>query len=232
MVTQKLYRTGGQRCPVAAYELLISKRPAELKDHGPLYLSPFRKEGQWSKSPVWFSKASLGVHSIDNFVNRMAVAASLDVTKKHYTNHSIRKTTVKKLKKAGVSATEIMAITGHKNQQSLTDYDELDDDDHLCLSRTLSSETTTSKQLAQGPLPDHTIHIPPAFNPLQPLNPPISTPNYVMQSGPVFNIQNSTVIFGPSSSCSLSQQLQQNHHSHKAHKRAYILDSDSDSDSD
>ena len=76
----------------------------------------------------------------------MAVAASLDVTKKHYTNHSIRKTTVKKLKKAGVSVTEIMAITGHKNQQSLTDYDELDDDDHLRLSRILSSETTTSKQ--------------------------------------------------------------------------------------
>ena len=74
-----------------------SKCPAELKDCGPLYLSPLRKERQWSKSPVWFSKASIGVHSIDNFVNRMAVAAGLDVTKKHYTNHSIRKITVKKL---------------------------------------------------------------------------------------------------------------------------------------
>ena len=62
------------------------------------------------------SKASLGVHSIDNFVNEMAVAAGLEVTKKYYTNHSIRKTTVKKLKKAGVSVIEIMAITGHKNQ--------------------------------------------------------------------------------------------------------------------
>ena len=129
MVTQKLYRTGGQRCPVAAYELLILKRPTELKDHGPLYLSPLRKERQRTKSPVWFSKTSLGVHSINNFVNKMAAAAGLDVTKKHYTNNSIRKTTVKKLKKAGVSATEIMAITGHKNQQSLVDYDELDDED-------------------------------------------------------------------------------------------------------
>ena len=90
MVTQKLYRTGGQRCPVAAYELLILKRPTELKDHGPLYLSPLRI---WSKSPVWFSKASPGVHSIDNFVNKMAVAAGIDVGNKHYTNHSIRKTT-------------------------------------------------------------------------------------------------------------------------------------------
>ena len=52
MVTQKLYRTGGQRCPVAAYKLLISKCPAELKDYGPLYLSALRKERQWSRSPV------------------------------------------------------------------------------------------------------------------------------------------------------------------------------------
>ena len=63
-----------------------------------------------------------------------------------------------------MSATEIMVITGHKNQQSLTDYDELDDEDHLRLSRILSSEMTTSKQLEQGPLPprlrySHATHI-------------------------------------------------------------------------
>ena len=51
------------------------------------------------------SKASHGLHSIDNFDNRIAVAAGLDVTKKHYTNDSVPKT------KAGVSATEVMVIT-------------------------------------------------------------------------------------------------------------------------
>ena len=232
MVTQKLYRTGGQRCPVAAYELLISKRPTELKDHGPLDLSPLRKERQWSRSLTWFSKAPLGIHSIDNFVNKMAVAAGLDITKKHFTNHSIQKTTVKKLKKAGVSATEIMAITGHKNQQSLTDYDELDDEDHIRLSKILSSEKSTAvNQSGQESLPDHTIAMPHTFSHLQPLNPLMPIPNnYVMPSTPVFNIQNSTVIFGPSSSSTLSQQFQPTHHCHKTHKRAYILDSDSDSD--
>ena len=39
-----------------------------------------------------------------------------------------------------------MAITGHKNQQSLTDYDELDEEDHLRLSRVLNNEKpSTSK---------------------------------------------------------------------------------------
>jgi len=35
----------------------------------------------------------------------MAAAAGLDVTKKHYTNHSIRKTTVKRLKNSGALRT-------------------------------------------------------------------------------------------------------------------------------
>ena len=43
MVTQKLLRTGGPRCPVAAYELLVSKRPPELKQHGRLYLAPLKE---------------------------------------------------------------------------------------------------------------------------------------------------------------------------------------------
>ena len=127
MVTQKLFRTGGKKCPVGAYELLASKRPSELKCHGPLYLTPLRKDRLWDKTEVWFAKIPLGVNLIDTFVRRMVASAGLDSTNKHFTNHSIRKTTVKKLKKAGVNASEIMAITGHKNQQSLTDYD---NDDH------------------------------------------------------------------------------------------------------
>ena len=122
----------------------------------------------------------------------MGVVVGLDVTKKHYTNHSIRKTTLKKLKKAGVRAIEqSLAIR-------ISNYDELDDEDHLYLSRILSSEMATSKQLTQRPLSDHTTHI---QSPTQ-LNPPISTPNYVMPSAPVYNVQNSIIIFGPSSSSS------------------------------
>ena len=107
----------------------------------------------------------------------MASAAGLDITRKHYTNHSIRKTTVKKLKKAGVSTTEIMAITGHKNQQSLADYDEIDDDDHMRLSKILSKE----KQVATLP----TSSAQPVHNFSLPHDMPQSLPTYQ----PIFNIQ-------------------------------------------
>lgn len=168
-----------------------------------------------------------------SFVNKMRVAAGLDVTNKHYTNHSIQKTIVKKLKKAGMSATEIMAIAGHKNQHSLADYNELDDEDHMHLSKILSSEKTPlSIQPSQDleSVPNHTVIIPPICDQPQPLNALASLPKYVMPSAPVFNIQNSTVIFGESSSSTLSQQFQLAHHCQKTRKRVCIIDSDSDSD--
>ena len=106
-----------KKCPVGAYELLVSKHPSELKHHGPLYLTPLRKDRSWDSTEVWFIKVPLGINLIDTFARRMVAAAGLDSTKNYFTNHSIRKTIVKKLKKAGVNASEIMAITGHKNQQ-------------------------------------------------------------------------------------------------------------------
>ena len=60
---------------------------------------------------MWFSKIPLGVHTITNLMKSRSKSAGFDVNKKHY---SIRKTMVKNLKKAGVSATNIMAVTGHK----------------------------------------------------------------------------------------------------------------------
>ena len=51
MVSQKLYRIGGNKCPVACLE--ISKRPVDLSTTGPLYLSPLRKERNWCRAPIW-----------------------------------------------------------------------------------------------------------------------------------------------------------------------------------
>ena len=100
---------------------------------------------------------------------------------------------MKKLKKAGMSATEIMAITGHKIQHSLADYNELGDEDHMRLSEILSSEKTSlSMQLSHvlESVPNHTIMTPPICEQPQPLDALVSLPKYVTPSVPVFNIQN------------------------------------------
>jgi len=77
------------------------------------------------------------------------------------------KTTVKKLKKAGVSSREIMAISGHKNERSLADYNNLDLDDQLHLGEILSRSSNSSD--AATPTVTHcssssTSHIPISSN--------------------------------------------------------------------
>jgi len=54
----------------------------------------------------------------------ITMQASLQTIQKNFTNHSMRKTVVKKLKKAGVATRDIAAITGHKSEESLRDYDD------------------------------------------------------------------------------------------------------------
>ena len=82
---------------------------------------------------MWYSVQRLGINQIASFMDEIKRSANLDVSK-CITNHSVRKTLVKKLKKAGVSNTEIIAITGHKTEDSLKHYDEVDIDNHRRIS--------------------------------------------------------------------------------------------------
>lgn len=92
---------------------------------------------------TWYSETPVGVNKINSFLKNMTVEAGLSTTSKHFTNHSIRKTTVEKLQIAGVLNDNIASITGHKNEKSLKDYAETDIDDHVAISIILSQPVTT-----------------------------------------------------------------------------------------
>ena len=98
---QKMFAHEGSRCPVKFLELLISKRPEKLRYCGPLYLRPL--EPPYSNCDVWYSSQSVGLHTINAYMKNMAKLGNLDITNKKFTNHGIRKNTVCKLQKAGVS---------------------------------------------------------------------------------------------------------------------------------
>ena len=53
----------------------------------------------------------------------------LEESHKKFTNHSARKTTISKLKKANVERSDIVKVTGHRSVQSLDDYDEADQEE-------------------------------------------------------------------------------------------------------
>ena len=143
-VPQKAYKTGETSCPVTLLEKLLSKRPESLKTSGPLYLTPLRN---YADKEVWYSITPVGVNTINNYMKRIATEGKLNGTGKRLTNHSIRKTVVKKLQKQGISNDKIMAITGHKSEQSLRSYAEMDENDHADISRALSGSHSSGTDL-------------------------------------------------------------------------------------
>jgi len=80
--------------------------------------------------------------------------AGLNYTNKKFTNHSVQKTTVHKLQKAGILNDNIAAITGHHNEQSLRDYATTDLEDHKAMHRhcTVSQQVVTNSQSKIPPL--------------------------------------------------------------------------------
>ena len=95
---QRMFATHEKNCLVQFLELLISKRPAELRDSGPLYRRPLKQP----KQDEWYSIQPIGVNKIDKFMKMIAQQGELDDTNKNFTKYSVRKTTVTKLQKVGV----------------------------------------------------------------------------------------------------------------------------------
>ncbi|KAH3844839.1 hypothetical protein DPMN_087103 [Dreissena polymorpha] len=69
----------------------------------------------------WFLRRQLGVNKLGQILKAMAKDAGF-LKHKRITNHSVRKFLVQKLRNANIPPTETMAITGHKNVQSITNY--------------------------------------------------------------------------------------------------------------
>ena len=227
-VTQRVFATGGERCTVMFIDKLISKRPPLLQHTGPLYLRPLARFNP--EDNVWFSSQPVGVNTINTYMAKMAELAGLNKTNKRFTNHSVRKTTVRKLQKAGVPPSKITAITGHKNQQSLADYTEMDLEEHCETSAVFSGKPLhDSTNLAVRK--DHLHSLSPLASDTSQASPfqlP-SLPQYTSHSTqpmPVYNFSNCNVCFSSSSS---SASLNRSVSTVYKRKRA-LIESDSDSD--
>ena len=94
-LSQKLFATDDEWCPVRFLEQLISKRPKSLSNVGPLYLQPLQKP----QPDVWYSSQPAGVHKINSFMRKIVTLGGLDCTNKRFTNHSIAKQRFTKCKK-------------------------------------------------------------------------------------------------------------------------------------
>ena len=75
---------------------------------------------KWSPSnSIWYENRPLGIQKLGTMMKEMSEAAGLS---KKYTNHSVRATAITLWSNAGLSNRHIMAISGHRNEQSLRSY--------------------------------------------------------------------------------------------------------------
>ena len=70
----------------------------------------------------------MGENTSSNMIKTIVAGTSLEESHKKFTNHSSRKTTFSKLKKANIERSDIVKVTRHRSVQSLDDYDEADEE--------------------------------------------------------------------------------------------------------
>ena len=141
-IQPKMFATGGPRCPFKFFKAYLAQRPEEMRNSGPFYLAIIDKP----KSEVWYRKQRMGVNIIDSFMKNMVLEAELDVQGKKLTNHSVRKTLVKKLKASEQPRSAIIGATGHTSERSMADYEEGDESEQRQISSIISAPVCQQDQ--------------------------------------------------------------------------------------
>ena len=103
----------------------------------------------------------MGEHKLGSIMRTLA--KTLNVEGKRISNHSTRKSVVAKLKKAGQPRHKIIQITGHANECSLDDYDEVYEGERRTLYHIISGYSTTSMttRSSETPPSSSSLSVPP-----------------------------------------------------------------------
>ena len=67
LISPKMYENKTERCPVAFFLLFKSKRPVELRNMGPFYLTVIDAP----LTDVWYKNQAMGVNTINTMLSRM-----------------------------------------------------------------------------------------------------------------------------------------------------------------
>ena len=93
---------------------------SQLRSSGPLYLSIIHKPVSDS---LWYKNVPMGQHTRNSIMKRMIGNSLLRNSDKKLTNHSARKTLIKKLRQNYIPKSEIIDVAGHNSEAGLNAYD-------------------------------------------------------------------------------------------------------------
>ena len=98
----KMFATGDDRRPVAIFKEFLWRHPHEIRTTGPLNLSCVPNPS----SQVWYKRQPMEVNKINDMMKSVIKGMTLEDSLKTFTNHSARKTVVKKVKKLKTAGLE------------------------------------------------------------------------------------------------------------------------------
>ena len=152
----KMVATFCERCPVALFDLYMSKRPAILKNCGRFYLTP--KQNVTLEDDVCYMVSSVGKNKVSTFMKSIVKDTELEHCGLKFTNHSGRKTVIKKLKNANVPESSIIKLTGHTTEKGLKNYDPGDDGEFTTMSHVITGASSSNTQGQRGVVQKSTVN--------------------------------------------------------------------------
>ena len=111
-----LFSPGSTLCPVAAYELYVSK--LNYKDNQ-LWQKPKRTENLKYNDHKWYCALPVGHDPLETFMCKLSIKLELSDL---YTNHCIQATCMQVLDDAGFEARHIIALSSHKSESTVKKY--------------------------------------------------------------------------------------------------------------
>jgi len=108
--TQTMFASDGASCPVLS---LIS---TQRMDTSFKYDLPRPRKSIKPTDEIWYDNMVVGLRTLGDKMKRISTAAELSYV---YTNHSIRTTSITILDECGYEARHIMAVSGHRNENSI-----------------------------------------------------------------------------------------------------------------
>ena len=134
----KMFQTRRERCPVALFRQYISRRPPNVRASGPFYRSIKYNRRR---------NADISWNKINSIIRNIISGTTLESSEKRFSNHSVSKTLVSKMKKTNFERSSIAKVTSHRNIQSLDDYDEADEKEQRQLLWAISKGNSTLKSM-------------------------------------------------------------------------------------
>ena len=87
------------------------------------------------EDPVWYTSHAMGHNPLDTFLSVLSDECDLS---QHYINHCIRVSGITNFKRNNFSDRQVMAVSGHKNLQSLALYTRVHDDKKMMMGLKLT----------------------------------------------------------------------------------------------